>query len=204
MEENQSRSLGYNLLYALSVWLGCFLFLGLINVNKIFSLLSRDAQQSTLSGSLNSVLEIITIRLDQLPYVRTLVTFLFWLLVGFVVYGVVLFIGGAVAAAGQERDMLKEYRYPSFQKKDSLLRSIMVHWAFAAGLALVWLFLFALLVFTLPVARNLFLNGPNNPGSFAAWTYTIGATTAFAFVFFATVWVGKMFWRATKLLGNAS
>ncbi len=206
MTTTDSRNITYYILYAISFWLGSFLLFGLLNVNNFITIL-RDTSslpEYYLTDSVDSVFLFVTEWLDRLPFIRTTVTFLFWLLVGFVVYGIVVTVGGFFATLGQERSLFRDYRHPLFEKRDSLVRTILIHWMLVIGLGLVWLFVVAGLAISLPITRELFINGFRSPNEAGAWAFTIGSTTVFSALAMAVVWLTKLLRRAKQTLSDVS
>jgi hypothetical protein len=165
-------------MYGITILVGSFVVLGLANLNNLIGLLNDTSHTATsffidVGGHSTGV---ITRFLDKLPYGQTVVTVLFWLLVGIVAYGVVLVAIDFVYTIKYERSLLTDYQFPIYTQKSSIIQRLLLMWILVLGFALTLLFVTLILIFfTLPVTRAVFMDGFYNPSSLDAWFYTVEA-----------------------------
>lgn len=205
MSTERKLDIGGNALYGLTIAVGAFVVLALANINSLTTLLngSNRAPTSFFIDVGGNVLHRITMFLDKLPFGETTVTFLFWLLVGIVVYGLVLVGFDMIYTLRHERSLLFDYRYPVYAKKSSIISRMFFLWILVFGFALVLGFMIMLLIFfTFPVTRAVFMDGFYNTGSKQAWFYTFEAVILLAANGQIITWLTKIFLRSRHELAG--
>jgi hypothetical protein len=203
IETIEKPDIAYYLMLAASWWLGSFLVLCLLNINKLFNLLTNAAQgpERFFNDALNGAFDSFTSLLDRIPAVSSLVTFLFWVLVGIAVYCVILAGAGFIGALGKEHSLLQHYKLPFKQKKSSLIRYYLVNWILVIGLLIVLIFLGIITLFMIvPTASGLFMNAVYDPTNLSAWVSTLNSVSLVALSSYMTFWLARTFWRARSLL----
>ncbi len=198
-----STSFGYDLAQQLVLFLGSFLLLALTNAQNLVRLLGDQAPATTnlLYNSVTTAYNEVAQLINMLPYGATIITGLFWALVGIVSYQLMQLVISVLVTFIHQQSLFTAYTFPVATSRSSIIRSILFHWLLVIGLAILLLFCTILLIgITLPVAHDLFMNGLYAPRSFVAWLYTGLSTLAFAVNLQLVVWLTRLVWRSRKLL----
>lgn len=206
MRKSSDFDLGPPVLYTAALIMASFAFLAILNIASLVGILDNNSQ--TTSGFINDA-SAMAVRhgtdfLDKIPFVEAIVAFLFWLLVGAAIYGLILVVIDVVYTIRRQKSLIFDYTYPVNTKRSTIIRHIFFHWIIVLVVGLVLLFSLGILViFTLPISKGVFMNGFNNSDNLSAWAYTAEAGLLLAVNTQAVIWTTRTFWRGHRLLQEA-
>ncbi len=189
--------------YLLPAWAVSIVILGISSAGFLIKILPGIFVVKTVPPtiSIRHLTQPLIEKLDTIPHITSIATFVFWMFTGIFVYLICIIAFSFLYAARSEVDFTWHYVHPISVKKSSIVQAILLHWAiFISVIFMLVIILLLTIVVLLPVCRDLFTLGFRSPHIPSAWLQTVASSLILSIALAILLFLARLSRRSFRLL----
>lgn len=191
------------LYYMVPAWAVSIAILALSSAGFLIKILPGifAAKAAPPTISIRHITQPLIEKLDKIPHIASIATFVFWMFTGIVVYLICVILFSFLYAARGEVDFTWHYVHPISVNKSSIIQEILFHWVlFISVIFTLVITTLLTIIVLLPVCRDLFILGFRNPHVPSAWLQTVASSLILSIALAAVLFLGRLTRRSFRLL----